>query len=69
MWLGTQFTLLSLPAMGRSLGGRDHTTILHGSRVAARVAATIEAGEDWGLQEWANALWAAEWVSARKEAA
>jgi hypothetical protein len=69
MWLATQNTLLSLPSIGRSLGGRDHTTILHGSRVVAKVAATITHGADWGLQEWADALWTADWKAVQKEAA
>lgn len=69
MWLATQFTLMSLPAIGRGLGGRDHTTILHGSRVVAKIASTIAPDEDWGLQQWADALWAADWAAIRKEAA
>ncbi|KLK91400.1 hypothetical protein AA309_20065 [Microvirga vignae] len=61
MWLATQFTLMSLPSIGRNLGGRDHTTVLHGSRVVAKMAATITPSDHWGLQEWADAIWAAEW--------
>jgi chromosomal replication initiation ATPase DnaA len=30
MWLMCTHTKLSLPAIGRELGGRDHTTIVHG---------------------------------------
>ncbi|WP_370436611.1 helix-turn-helix domain-containing protein [Microvirga sp. TS319] len=69
MWLATEFTLMSLPSIGRSLGGRDHTTILHGSRVVAKVAATITPGEDWGLQQWADALWAADWGACKGKGA
>jgi hypothetical protein len=65
MWLATQFTLMSLPAIGRGLGGRDHTTILHGSRVVAKIAETINPGDDWGLQQWADALWAADWTASK----
>jgi hypothetical protein len=32
MYLAKRFTLLSLPAIGRHLAGKDHTTILHGVR-------------------------------------
>jgi hypothetical protein len=66
MWLATQNTLLSLPSIGRSLGGKDHTTILHGSRVVAKIAATITPGPDWGLQDWADALWDADWTAIQK---
>ena len=40
MWLAKERTPRSLPEIGRQLGGRDHTTILHGIRqVEARRAA------------------------------
>lgn len=32
MWLAKQLTTKSLPDIGRSFGGRDHTTVLHGIR-------------------------------------
>lgn len=32
-------TSLSMPAIGRVLGGRDHTTVLHGIRASERRAA------------------------------
>lgn len=32
MWAIREYTKLSLPAIGRVLGGRDHTTVLHGCR-------------------------------------
>lgn len=39
MYLAKKIVRASLPAIGRRLGGRDHTTILHGiRRVTARVA-------------------------------
>lgn len=40
MWLARRLTGLSLPAIGRILGGRDHTTVLHGVRVIERLAET-----------------------------
>lgn len=33
MWLAKRLTRLTLPAIGRHLGGRDHTTVIHGIRV------------------------------------
>lgn len=30
MWLARELTPLSLPQIGRALGDRDHTTIMHG---------------------------------------
>jgi chromosomal replication initiator protein len=32
MYLARQLTKMSYPQIGRRLGGRDHTTILHGNR-------------------------------------
>jgi chromosomal replication initiator protein len=32
MWLLKSMTSLSLPQIGRALGGRDHTTVMHGVR-------------------------------------
>lgn len=32
-WLCKRHTALSMPQIGRHLGGRDHTTVLHGCRV------------------------------------
>lgn len=36
----TEMTQMSLPAMGRRLGGRDHTTILHAQRQAKKLFST-----------------------------
>lgn len=41
---------LSLPAIGRLLGGRDHTTILHGIQ---RIEALIHTHEDVLSEVWA----------------
>lgn len=37
MYLSRQMTKASLPYIGRHLGGRDHTTILHGNRKIAQL--------------------------------
>ena len=42
MWRAREETLLSLPQIGRGIGGRDHTTVLHGVR---RHQERIDAGE------------------------
>lgn len=36
----TEITKMSLPAMGRRLGGRDHTTIIHAQKRAEKLFAT-----------------------------
>lgn len=42
MWLMSQQAHLSLPMIGRFLGGRDHTTVLHGiKRHQDRLAAEL----------------------------
>ena len=38
MWLATNLTSGSLVAIGRRIGGRDHSTILHGSRKMTALA-------------------------------
>jgi len=47
MFLARQLTLLSLPEIGRRMGGRDHTTVMHAVRkVTDRAASDVElAGE------------------------
>lgn len=37
-------TRLSLPQIGRALGGRDHTTVLHGCRAHAKLLNLPDAG-------------------------
>jgi chromosomal replication initiator protein len=37
MYLARQLTKMSYPQIGRRLGGRDHTTILHGNRKIIRM--------------------------------
>ena len=38
MFLARQLTPLSLEQIGGYFGGRDHTTVLHGSRAIAQLA-------------------------------
>jgi chromosomal replication initiator protein len=42
MYVARRTTGRSLPFIGRHMGGRDHTTILHGARV---VKGLLEAGD------------------------
>jgi len=42
MWLADKMTTASLPEMGRRIGGRDHTTCLHGIR---KMQSIIDANE------------------------
>lgn len=51
-YLAKDMTLHSLPEIGRRLGGRDHTTILHGVRKTEQHIATgeqvaIKRGDEW----------------------
>lgn len=36
MWMAHANTRLSMPSIGKRLGGRDHTTVMHGIRAHAR---------------------------------
>ncbi|MET3409501.1 helix-turn-helix domain-containing protein [Methylobacterium sp. 1030] len=63
-WLGKQYAGASFPQIGKRLGGRDHTTALHGYR---RTQAVIDRGlvkvsDDPFMN--AKALWEAEWPRA-----
>jgi len=42
MYLARTLTLWSMPSIGRFIGGRDHTTVLHGTRKITRLLATDE---------------------------
>lgn len=57
MFLARRFTDRSLPVIGTEIGGRDHTTILHGIRLIERAikAERIEPAEDTA-EAWAEAL-------------
>lgn len=61
-WLCRRFTTRSLPQIGTSLGGRDHTTILHACRrVDAIVGRHALAPAEDVPELWAQILWQAEW--------
>lgn len=49
MWLLRRYTILSLPAIGKRLGGKDHTTCLYGCRIVQQVVdgRNIDVGSTW----------------------
>ncbi len=55
-WLCKRFTASSYPAIGKALGGRDHTTALHAVSKVERVIAAqqIDCGEE--PEAWARAI-------------
>jgi hypothetical protein len=61
-WLARRFTLRSLPYIGQKTGGRDHTTVLHGTRKVDAVVKIMEASPgDETPQAWAKLLWEKKW--------
>lgn len=66
MWLCKRFTSRSFPQIGALVGGRDHTTVMHGYRKAeAAIAALgIEVCDDSLVM--AERLWLADWSEARR---
>lgn len=61
MYLMVRQGLRSLPEVGRFLGGRDHTTALHGVRKVEGVMRSLDLAEDTDPVELATALWSADW--------
>jgi hypothetical protein len=51
----------SLPSVGRALGHRDHTTVLHGARKARAVARLLGVSHHPDAVEVTQRLWAKEW--------
>lgn len=60
-WLCHTLTPLSLNDIARRFGGRDHTTVLHGSRRVARIAARLALPDDAMPEQWAALLWQTDW--------
>ena len=51
MYLAAQYTDLPLQAIGEALGGRDHSTVLHGRNKVTKLLATPTAPESqWWVQ-------------------
>jgi chromosomal replication initiation ATPase DnaA len=61
-WLARRFTLRSLPDIGRRTGGREHTTVLHGTRKVDAVVKIMEVSPgDETPEAWAKLLWEKKW--------
>ncbi|MFC2248526.1 helix-turn-helix domain-containing protein [Labrys portucalensis] len=56
--LAREFTLMSLPEIGRMLGGRHHTTVMHHVSMDRPTMAALRhmLGPDAGLDQWVDAL-------------
>lgn len=69
MTLCKRLTLRSLPEVGRMLGGRDHTTVIHGARKYAAVFDQIKdtMPAKANAHQWAAAMWAAVQALTREE--
>lgn len=64
-WLMVKVAKRSLPDAGRRIGGRDHTTVLHAVRKVEGVARHLRISLLGDAVEIANALWAADWPTAK----
>ncbi len=67
MWLAKKFTLRTFPEIGNYIGGRDHTTCLHGCNKVQRLINT-KFGEPAGSspEAWARHLWGHAWTDGAK---
>lgn len=56
--LSCRLTMASMPQIGRAIGGRDHTSILHGRKKMQPVLDAVEAGirPDASVREWAEEM-------------
>lgn len=65
-WLLRRYTSLSLPGVGRMLGDRDHTSVLHACRRVDAVIAFYGVDLDGGAERVARRLWALNWRVVRR---
>lgn len=65
MWLGRRFTIMSSPAIGTRMGGRDHTTVLHGQKRVREIIEQIGPAPRETPQAWLAHLWKADWGKVR----
>lgn len=64
-FVAQRFTGRSLPQIGRALGGRDHTTVLHGIRRAESAFAGKPRPAEDTVEAWTLYLWGMEWPKAK----
>jgi transposase len=57
MWLARRFTGRSLTKIGKYIGGRDHTTVIHGCRYFDNLIKEIGGPEEDTKEAWAQHLW------------
>lgn len=65
-WLLRRHTSLSFPNIGRLLGGRDHTSVLHACRRVDAVIAFYGVKLDDSAERAARQLWALNWRVVRR---
>jgi hypothetical protein len=61
MWLAMRFTLRSSTDIGRHIGSRDHTTVLHAATKLNAVIAKVGLAAEDSPGAWAQHLWQADW--------
>jgi hypothetical protein len=61
MWLALRFTLRSSTDIGRHIGNRDHTTVLHAVAKLNAVIAKIGRPAEDSPEAWVRHLWQADW--------
>ena len=65
-WLARSFTLLSYPGIGRRLGDRDHTTVMHGCKRVDAVIAYYGVALVDDPKTMACRLWSLDWSQVRR---
>lgn len=62
-WLARRFSTSSLPQVGRTVGNRDHTTVLHGANRVEEIVRDIEPPAEDTPAAWVKLLLACNWPS------
>lgn len=64
-WLGKNYTALSLPQISARVGGRDHTSALHGIRKVQAVVDRLDVGMPVCPIAATELLWSLDWMKAQ----